>query len=159
MWKKLKTKIREEWKEFKNFAIKGDAITLAIGVIIGIAFKDLVDSLVNNIFTPPIGFLTARLDFSQLFITLGKEKYDTLAEAQAANAVVIQYGLVLNSIITFLITAIILYLIVRAMSKASEKNKKEEAKTTKECPYCLSEINIKAKKCPFCTSDVKQDIG
>lgn len=155
MEKNLKTKLKEEWKGFKDFAMKGDAITLAVGVIIGVAFKDLVDSLVNNIFTPPIGFLTAKLDFSQLFITLGKDKYETLADAQAQGAVVLQYGLVLNAIITFLITAIILYLIVRAMSKALEKEKKEEAKTTKQCPYCLSDINIKAKKCPFCTSSVK----
>ncbi len=155
MGKTLKEKLREETKGFKDFAMKGDAITLAVGVIIGVAFKDLVDSLVNNIFTPPIGFLTAKLDFSQLFITLGKEKYETLAEAQTANAVVLQYGLVLNAIITFIITAIILYLIVRAMSKALEREKKEQTKTTKECPYCLSEINIKAKKCPFCTSAVK----
>lgn len=155
MGKTLKEKLSEEAKGFKDFALKGDAITLAVGVIIGIAFKDLVDSLVNNIFTPPIGFLTAKLDFSQLYITLGKTKYETLADAQAANAVVLQYGLVLNAIITFLITAIILYLIIRTISKAVEREKKEEAKTTKECPYCLSEINIKAKKCPFCTSAVK----
>jgi len=155
MRKNLKSKFKEEWQGFKDFAMKGDAITLAVGVIIGVAFKDLVDSLVNNIFTPPIGFLTAKLDFSQLFITLGKEKYETLIEAQDAGAVVLQYGLVLNAIITFLITALILYFIVRAMSKAFEKEKKAEAKTTKQCPYCLSDINIKAKKCPFCTSSVK----
>ena len=153
--KTLKEKLKEEAKGFKDFAMKGDAITLAVGVIIGMAFKDLVDSLVNNIFTPPIGFLTAKLDFSQLFITLGKEKYEILAEAQNAGAVVLQYGLVLNAIITFTITAIILYLIVRAMSKAFEKEKKAEAKTTKQCPYCMSDINIKAKKCSFCTSSVK----
>jgi large conductance mechanosensitive channel len=155
MGKNLKTRCKEEWKGFKDFAMKGDAITLAVGVIIGMAFKELVDSLVNNIFTPPIGFLTAKLDFSQLFITLGKEKYEILAEAQNAGAVVLQYGLVLNAIITFTITAIILYLIVRAMSKAFEKEKKAEAKTTKQCPYCMSDINIKAKKCSFCTSSVK----
>jgi len=153
--KTLKEKLKEEAKGFKDFAMKGDAITLAVGVIIGMAFKDLVDSLVNNIFTPPIGFLTAKLDFSQLFITLGKERYETLVEAQESGAVVLQYGLVLNAIITFTITAIILYLIVRAMSKAFEKEKKAEAKTTKQCPYCMSDINIKAKKCPFCTSSVK----
>ena len=155
MGKTLKEKLRSEVDEFKNFAMKGDAITLAVGVVIGVAFKDLVDSLVNNVFTPPIGFLTAKLDFSKLFITLGKGDYDTLEEALAADAVVIQYGLVLNAIITFTITAIILYFIVRAMSKAARKEEKKEAKTTKTCPYCMSDINIKAKKCPFCTSAVK----
>ncbi len=155
MGKTLKEKLKEEGQNFKEFALKGDAITLAVGVIIGMAFKELVDSLVNNIFTPPIGFLTAKLDFSKLYITLGKTRYETLAEAQAADAVVLQYGLVLNAIITFIITAIILYLIVRTISKAVAKDKKEEAKTTKRCPYCMSEIDIKAKKCPFCTSAVK----
>ena len=155
MGKTLKEKLKGELNEFKDFAMKGDAITLAVGVVIGVAFKDLVDSLVNNVFTPPIGFLTAKLDFSKLFITLGKGDFDTLEEALAADAVVIQYGLVLNAIITFTITAIILYFIVRAMSKAAKKEEKKEAKTTKTCPYCKSDINIKAKKCPFCTSVVK----
>jgi large conductance mechanosensitive channel len=155
MGKSLKERIKENLNGFKEFAMKGDAITLAVGVVIGVAFKDLVDSLVNNVFTPPIGFLTARLDFSKLFITIGKEKFDTLEEALANDAVVIQYGLVLNALITFLITAIILYLIVNAIKKATEKEEKKVAKTTKTCPYCLSDIPLKAKKCAFCTSSVK----
>lgn len=155
MGKSLKERIKENLNGFKEFAMKGDAITLAVGVVIGVAFKDLVDSLVNNVFTPPIGFLTARLDFSKLFITIGKEKFDTLEEALANDAVVIQYGLVLNALITFLITAIVLYIIVNAIKKATEKEEKKVAKTTKTCPYCLSDIPIKAKKCAYCTSDVK----
>ncbi len=155
MGKSLREKLKEELSSFKDFAMKGDAITLAVGVVIGVAFKDLVDSLVNNVFTPPIGFLTAKLDFSKLYITLGKDRFDTLEEALAADAVVIQYGLVLNAIITFLITAIILYFIVRAIKKATEKEEKKVAKTTKICPYCMSDINIKAKRCPFCTSTIK----
>lgn len=155
MGKNLKERIKENLKGFKEFAMKGDAITLAVGVVIGVAFKDLVDSLVNNVFTPPIGFLTARLDFSKLFITIGKENYETLEEALANDAVVIQYGLVLNALITFLITAIILYLIVNAIKKATEKEEKKVAKTTKTCPYCLSDIPLKAKKCAYCTSSVK----
>lgn len=155
MGKSLRERIKENLNGFKEFAMKGDAITLAVGVVIGVAFKDLVDSLVNNVFTPPIGFLTARLDFSKLFITIGKEKFDTLEEALANDAVVIQYGLVLNALITFLITAIILYLIVNAIKKATEKEEKKVAKTTKTCPYCLSDIPLKAKKCAYCTSNVK----
>jgi len=155
MGKSLKERIKENLNGFKEFAMKGDAITLAVGVVIGVAFKDLVDSLVNNVFTPPIGFLTARLDFSKLFITIGKEKFNTLEEALANDAVVIQYGLVLNALITFLITAIILYLIVNAIKKATEKEEKKVAKTTKTCPYCLSDIPLKAKKCAYCTSNVK----
>ena len=155
MGKSLKERIKENFNGFKEFAMKGDAITLAVGVVIGVAFKDLVDSLVNNLFTPPLGFLTARLDFSKLFITIGKNNYDTLEEALANDAVVIQYGLVLNAIITFLITAIILYFIVNAIKKATEKEEKKVAKSTKTCPYCLSDIPIKAKKCAYCTSIVK----
>jgi large conductance mechanosensitive channel len=130
---------------------------MAIGVVIGAAFKDLINSLVNNVFTPPIGFLTAKLDFSKLFITLGKTQYETLEEAKAANAVVIQYGLVLNTLIAFLITAFVLYLVSKAVSKATQKEKEAKiAKKTKKCPYCMSEINIKAKRCPFCTSELRK---
>lgn len=147
--------IRKELNEFKKFAMKDNAITLAIGVIIGVAFKDLVDALVKNVFTPPIGFLTANLDFSEMFFTLGKEQYDTLAQAQEEQAVVIQYGLVLNALITFTITAIILYFIVRAIIKATQKEQIKEEKKTMKCPYCFSDINKKSTKCAFCTSKVK----
>lgn len=151
----IKKSIKGEWEGFKDFALKDNAMTLAVGVIIGVAFKDLVDSVVKNIFTPPIGFLTAKIDFSELFFTLGKKQYDTLALAQEAGAVVIQYGLVLNALISFLITAFVLYIIIRAMKKATEKEVKAEAKKNKQCPYCLSDIPLKAKKCAFCTSPVK----
>jgi len=153
---KIPNAIKKELHEFKKFAVKDNVISLAVGVIIGVAFKDLVDALVINIFTPPIGFLTANLDFSKLFITLGKNQYDTLAQAQEAQAVVIQYGLVLNALITFTITAMVLYFIVRTINKATEKEQKTEVKKTMKCPYCLSEISKKATKCAFCTSTVKQ---
>ena len=149
------SKLIQAWEDFKAFAIKDSVISLAIGVIIGGALKGLIDSLVNNVFTPPIGFLTAKLDFNQLFFTLGKTKYETLAQAQADNAVVIQYGLVLNALLSFLITALVLFFVSKAVAKASKKKEKEVAKTTKKCPYCISEIDIKAKKCPFCTSTLK----
>ena len=146
------SKLIQAWEDFKAFAIKDSVISLAIGVIIGGALKGLIDSLVNNVFTPPIGFLTAKLDFNQLFFTLGKTQYETLAQAQADNAVVIQYGLVLLS---FFITALVLFFVSKAVANATKKNEKEIAETTKKCPYCMSEIDIKAKKCPFCTSTVK----
>lgn len=150
-----KKKFKKGWEDFKSFALKDNIISMAIGVVIGAAFKDLINSLVNNVFTPPIGFLTAKLDFSKLFITLGKTQYETLEEAKAANAVVIQYGLVLNTLIAFLITAFVLYLVSKAVSKATQKEKEAKiAKKTKKCPYCMSEINIKAKRCPFCTSEL-----
>ena len=154
---KKTNKFKKAWEDFKSFALKDNVISLAVGVVIGTAFKDLIDSLVNNVFTPPIGFLTARLDFSKLFITLGKIQYETLEEAKAANAVVIQYGLVLNALLTFLITAFVLYLVSKAVSKTSQKEEDEKiVKKTKKCPYCMSEINIKAKKCPFCTSELRK---
>lgn len=149
------SKVIQAWEDFKAFALKDTVISLAIGVIIGGALKGLIDSLVNNIFTPPIGFLTAKIDFTQLFFTLGKTQYKTLAQAQAANAVVIQYGLVLNALLAFLITALVLFFVSKAVTKATEKKQKEEEKTTKQCPYCMSEIDKKAVKCPFCTSAVK----
>ncbi|HOV17528.1 MAG TPA: MscL family protein, partial [Candidatus Dojkabacteria bacterium] len=100
---------------------------------------------------------TAKLDFSKLFITLGKTQYETLEEAKAANAVVIQYGLVLNTLIAFLITALVLYLVSKAVSKATQKEKEAKiVKKTKKCPYCMSEIDIKAKRCPFCTSELRK---
>ena len=150
-----KNKLTQAWEDFKAFALKDNVISLTIGVIIGGALKGLIDSLVNNVFTPPIGFLTAKLDFNQLFFTLGKKQYETLAQAQADNAVVIQYGAVLNALFSFLIISLILYFVSKAVTRATKKKEKEEAKTTKKCPYCMSEINIKAKKCPFCTSSVK----
>ena len=152
-----KNRFKKGWEDFKSFALKDNVISMAIGVVIGAAFKDLINSLVNNVFTPPIGFLTAKLDFSKLFITLGKTQYETLEEAKAANAVVIQYGLVLNTLIAFLITALVLYLVSKAVSKATQKEKEAKiAKKTKKCPYCMSEINIKAKRCPFCTSELRK---
>jgi len=152
-----KKKFKKGWEDFKSFALKDNIISMAIGVVIGAAFKDLINSLVNNVFTPPIGFLTAKLDFSKLFITLGKTQYETLEEAKAANAVVIQYGLVLNTLIAFLITAFVLYLVSKAVSKATQKEKEAKiVKKTKKCPYCMSEINIKAKRCPFCTSELNK---
>ena len=152
-----KNRFKKGWEDFKSFALKDNVISMAIGVVIGAAFKDLINSLVNNVFTPPIGFLTAKLDFSKLFITLGKTQYETLEEAKAANAVVIQYGLVLNTLIAFLITALVLYLVSKAVSKATQKEKEAKiVKKTKKCPYCMSEINIKAKRCPFCTSELKK---
>ena len=152
-----KNKFKKGWEDFKSFALKGNVISMAVGVVIGAAFKDLINSLVNNVFTPPIGFLTAKLDFSKLFITLGKTQYETLEEAQAANAVVIQYGLVLNTLLSFLITALVLYFVSKAVSKATQKEKDAKpVKKTKKCPYCMSEINIKAKRCPFCTSELNK---
>jgi len=155
MGKKKKRKLNKVVEDFKEFALKDNVISLAVGVIIGTTFKDLVDSLVENIFTPPIGFLTANLDFSELFVTLGKIQYDTLEQAKEVNAVVLQYGLVLNSLFTFLITALVLFFVIKAVRKATTEEEKEEKKTTKVCPYCKTEIHIEANRCPNCTSKLE----
>ncbi len=152
-------------KEFKEFAIKGNMIDLAVGMIIGAAFNALVSSLVNDIIMPVLGLLTGKIDFSQLFVSLDGNKYATLADAEAAGAAVVKYGAFVGGLINFIIMAFVVFLIVKGINtvraKAEEnakKDKVEEEKkepTTKICPFCQSEISIKATKCPHCTSDLK----
>lgn len=142
-------------KEFKEFAMRGNVIDLAIGVIIGSAFGKIVTSLVNDVIMPPIGLLLGKVDFSNLYVTLSGEKYSSLAEAQAAGAVTINYGVFLNTIIDFLIVAFIIFLLVRQINKLQKEEEKPAEPTTKECPYCLTTIPIKATRCPACTSDLK----
>lgn len=134
------------WKEFKKFAMRGNVVDLAVGIIIGTAFGAIVNSLVNDVVMPPIGFLLGKVDFSNLTITLG-----------SANQVTINYGKFINTIINFVIIAFAVFLMVRAMNKlmAKEKAPAPQAPTTKECPYCFSSIPIKAIKCPSCTSDLR----
>jgi len=144
-------------KEFKEFAMRGNVVDLAVGVIIGGAFGKIVSSLVNDIIMPPIGMILGNVDFSNLFISLNGEKYKTLAQAQEAGAVTINYGLFLNTVIDFIIVAFAIFLLIRQLNRL---NKKEEAlaaeSTTKTCPYCMSEIAIKATRCPACTSDLER---
>lgn len=152
-------------KEFKEFAIKGNMIDLAVGMIIGAAFNALVSSLVNDIIMPVLGLLTGKIDFSQLFVSLDGNKYATLADAEAAGAAVVKYGAFVGGLINFIIMAFVVFLIVKGINtvraKAEEKAKKDKAEeekkepTTKICPFCQSEISIKATKCPHCTSDLK----
>jgi large conductance mechanosensitive channel len=142
-------------KEFKDFIMRGNVLDLAIAVIIGGAFGGIVSSLVNDIIMPPIGLLLGKVNFTDLFINLSGTDYPSLADAQAAGAATINYGLFINTIINFLIVALVIFLIVKAANRA-RKPKKEEAPapTSKECPYCFSEINLKAIRCPECTSEL-----
>jgi large conductance mechanosensitive channel len=142
-------------KEFKEFALRGNVVDLAIGVIIGSAFGKIVTSLVSDVIMPPIGLLLGKVDFSNLFINLSGGDYATLAEAQEAGAVTINYGAFLNTIIDFLIVAFIIFLLIRQMNKLQKKEEKPAEPTTKECPYCFTAIPIKAKRCPACTSELK----
>lgn len=142
-------------KEFKEFALRGNVLDLAIGVIIGAAFGKIVTSLVNDVIMPPIGLLLGGIDFSNLFINLSGTPYPSLAAAQEAGAPTINYGLFINNIIDFLIVALVIFLIVRWVNRMSKpKAAPEEAPSTKQCPYCFSGIPIQATRCPNCTSEL-----
>lgn len=142
--------------EFKDFAIKGDMISLAIGIVIGTAFKGVIDSLVNDIIMPPISALTSKVNFSNLYISLNGS-YESLDAARQANAVVLTYGNFINQLIIFFITAFAIFVFVYKLQTAMKgKTKDGEVKvTTKRCKFCDSEISIKATKCPNCTSNLK----
>jgi large conductance mechanosensitive channel len=141
--------------EFKEFALRGSVIDLAIGIIIGVAFNDVVQSLVNDVIMPPIGMLLNNVDFTSLFIDLSDGGYESLAEAQAAGAPTINYGLFINTVINFLIVAFVVFLLVRQINRLQRKEEEAPAEpTTKECPYCFSTIPIQATRCPQCTSSL-----
>ena len=142
------------WKEFKQFITRGNVIDLAIGVIIGAAFGKIVTSFVNDILMPPIGLLLGSVNFTNLFITLSGEAYATLEEAQAAGAATINYGVFINTIIDFLIVAFVIFLLIKQVNRMRQPAPPAEP-TTKECPYCLSAIPIKATRCPHCTSEIQ----
>ena len=141
-------------KEFKEFALRGNVIDLAVGVIIGAAFGKIVSSLVNDVLMPPIGLLLGKVDFSNLYFNLGKQEFGSLADAQAAGAPTINYGLFLNNIIDFIFMAFVIFLLVRMMNRLSKKETKPAEVTTRDCPYCFTSISKKATKCPNCTSEV-----
>jgi large conductance mechanosensitive channel len=141
------------WKEFKKFIARGNVIDLAIGVIIGAAFGKIVTSFVNDILMPPIGLLLGSVNFADLFITLSGGAYATLEEAQAAGAITINYGIFINAIIDFLIVAFVIFLVVKQVNRLKKPAPPAEP-TTKDCPYCLSAIPIKATRCPHCTSEI-----
>lgn len=148
------------WKDFKKFIMQGNVINLAIGIIIGIAFGAIINSFVNDVIMPPIGLALGKVDFSNLLVVLRQGStagpYLSLAAAKAAGAVTLNYGLFINTIISFLIIAIVLFFIVKAMSNMQKKE--VEKIVTKQCPYCFTTIDIKATRCPNCTSELKLSI-
>ena len=155
--------IKKNLNEFKEFAIKGNVMDMAIGIIIGAAFGKIVDSMVKDVVMPPLGWLMGRVDFTNLYFTMPNAegeiiKYPSLEAAQAAGAVTINYGLFINTIISFILVAFSVFLLVKGINKIkamSEKKAEEEAAaTTKKCPRCFSEIDINATKCPHCTADI-----
>jgi large conductance mechanosensitive channel len=143
-------------KEFKEFAMRGNVLDMAVGIVIGAAFGKIVTSFVKDVLMPPIGLMLGKVDFSNLFFTLSSQTYATLAEAQAAGAPTINYGVFLNTVIDFLIVAFAIFLLVRQVNRLQRKKEAATpAPTSKECPRCFSSIHIKADKCPHCTAELK----
>ena len=151
-------------REFKEFAMRGNVLDMAVGIIIGASFGTVVSSLVNDVIMPPIGLLLGEVDFSNLFITLSAGDaagpYLSIAEAQAAGAVTLNYGLFINTIITFLIVAFAVFLLIRSVNRLQKVEKAAESEpTTKACPFCTMDIPINAVRCPQCTADLKLSSG
>lgn len=141
-------------EEFKAFVMRGNVIDMAVGVIIGGAFGKIVASMVSDIIMPPIGLLLGKVDFSSLYINMSGKAYASLAEAQAAGAPTLNYGLFLNNVINFLIVAFVIFIMIKQINKLQKPAKpgSPAAPTTKECPFCCSSVAIKAVRCPNCTS-------
>ena len=143
-------------KEFREFAVKGNVMDLAVGVIIGAAFGKIVSSLVDDVIMPPIGLALGKVDFANLFWNLSDKPVASVAAAKAAGVPTINYGLFLNNVVSFLIVAFVVFLIVKQFNRMRRQEPAPAAApTTRECPYCLSAIPLKATRCPHCTSELK----
>ncbi|MGA2667708.1 MAG: large-conductance mechanosensitive channel protein MscL [Ignavibacteria bacterium] len=142
------------FKEFKEFAVKGNVLDLAVGIIIGAAFGGIVNSLVNDIIMPPIGLLLGKVDFSNMFVTIWGQHFNTVAEAKAGGAVTLNYGLFVNTIINFFIVAFSIFLVIKQFNRLRSPNL-PEAPVSKECPHCKMTIPVEATRCPHCTSELK----
>ncbi|MCF7890755.1 large conductance mechanosensitive channel protein MscL [Candidatus Bipolaricaulota bacterium] len=159
------------FREFKEFAMRGNVVDMAVGIIIGAAFGSITNSLVTDILSPPLGLITGNVDLNNLFLVLKEGAtavpYKTLAEAKAAGAVTLNYGAFVNKIISFLLVALAVFFLVKYINKLKgaleappEETKELEpppVPTTKQCPYCLSTVPIKARRCPYCTSELERD--
>lgn len=154
---KSKQKAKLAFEDYKAFALKGNVLDLAIGVVLGSAFSNIVNTLVSSIITPIISLLTSNVDLSTLFITLKGGTFETLEQAKAAGAITLNYGEIINAIVNFLIISIVLFAVVKTLTKANKKDKEKVEVTTKNCPYCLSTIPLKASRCPHCTSILEEN--
>ena len=144
-------------REFKEFAMRGNVIDMAVGVIIGAAFGKIVSSFTNDMLMPPIGLMLGKVDFSNLYLNLSGTPYPSLAEAKKAGAATINYGVFFNSVLDFVIVAFVLFLLIRQINRLLAPAPPTAGEPTqKECPYCLSTIPVKATRCPHCTSQFSQ---
>ncbi|HOT06897.1 MAG: large-conductance mechanosensitive channel [Methanosaeta sp. PtaB.Bin039] len=140
--------------EFKEFAVKGNVIDMAVGIIIGAAFGKIVSSFVSDIIMPPLGMLMGGVDFANMYYTLQGDQYPSLAAAQAAGAITVNYGVFINNIIDFLIVALAIFVVIKQINRLKRKEAPKPP-NTKDCPFCFSAIPIKASRCPNCTSELK----
>ena len=151
-------------KEFRDFALRGNVMDMAVGIIIGAAFSTIVNSLVNDILMPPFGWLLGGVDFENFYLTVKAGTppgpYSSLADAQAAGAVTMNYGIFINSVISFLIVAFAVFLVIKQINRLKREEEAPPAEpTTKDCPHCFTEIPIKAARCPNCTSELGEKAG
>ena len=155
--------IKKNLNEFKTFAVKGNVVDMAVGIIIGAAFSNIVNSMVKDIVMPPLGWMMGKVDFTNLYLTLPNSdgqiiSYPSLDAAKAAGAVTINYGVFINTLISFILVAFSVFLLIKAINKLRALTEKQEEKveevTTKTCPRCYSTININATKCPCCTAEI-----
>lgn len=142
-------------KEFKEFAMKGNVLDMAIGIILGAAFGKIVSSMVSDVLMPPIGMLLGSVDFSSLFFSLNGQSYPSLAAAKVAGAPTINYGVFLQTVLDFVIIAFVIFLIVKQVNRFKKPEAAPAPPSNRNCPYCLSEIPLKAIRCAHCTSDIK----
>src|SRR5262245_60891449 len=142
-------------KEFRDFAMRGNVVDMAVGVIIGAAFGKVVSSMVNDVLMPPIGKLVGNVDFSSLFLDLSGANHPSLDAAKAAGAATINYGLFINTVLDFVIVAFVIFLLVRGMDRMKKAEAPPAAPTTRPGPQCLMEIPLQAKRCGHCTSEVR----
>lgn len=145
------------FKEFREFAMRGNVVDLAIGIIIGGAFGKIVSSFVSDVLMPPVGLLIGKVDFSNLFIVLSSRSYATLQEAKAAGAATINYGIFLSTILDFILVAFAVFLLIKQINRMKrEAPAAPPPPSTKECPFCFSAISLKATRCPQCTAELKK---
>ncbi len=151
-----KTKVMDE---FREFAVRGNMVDMAVGIIIGGAFGKIVTSFVNDVLMPPIGLLLGRVDFSNLYVSLSGRRYDSLAAAKLDGAATLNYGLFLNNVLDFMIVAAVVFLMVRQLNRLRSRPKAADLPTTRPCPYCLTAIPMGASRCSACTAEVQPQAG